>query len=88
LRRAIQNYVRQHPKFEAGLKEQGGEVPLSIPRARRAHLGRSGQLTGGEGGSSPAQFDVVRTRLFVKGSNLSNPDTGMYCLSAVDRTAF
>ena len=63
-------------------------MPLSVPRARRAHLGRSGQLTGGEDCSSPAQYDVVRTRLFVKGSHFWYPDTGMYCLTEVDRTAF
>ncbi|WP_244496348.1 hypothetical protein [Methylobacterium indicum] len=40
--------------------------------ARRLHL-------------TPAQFDAVRPRLFMRGFPRPDPDTGMYCLEAIDR---
>lgn len=49
--------------------------PADIPPekvARRLHL-------------TPAQFDAVRTRLFIRGFPRPDPDTGMYCLEAIDR---
>ncbi|MDH2311462.1 hypothetical protein [Methylobacterium brachiatum] len=49
--------------------------PADIPAekvARRLHL-------------TIAQFDAVRTRLFMRGFPRPDPDTGMYCLEAIDR---
>ncbi|MFH6783040.1 MULTISPECIES: hypothetical protein [Methylobacterium] len=48
-----------------------GDIPAEKV-ARRLHL-------------TPAQFDAVRPRLFIRGFPRPDPDTGMYCLEAIDR---
>ncbi len=48
-----------------------GDIPAEKV-ARRLHL-------------TPAQFDAVRPRLFMRGFPRPDPDTGMYCLEAIDR---
>ncbi len=48
-----------------------GDIPAEKV-ARRLHL-------------TLAQFDAVRPRLFMRGFPRPDPDTGMYCLEAIDR---
>jgi hypothetical protein len=48
-----------------------GDIPAEKV-ARRLHL-------------TPAQFEAVRARLFMRGFPRPDPDTGMYCLEAIDR---
>lgn len=48
-----------------------GDIPAEKV-ARRLHL-------------TPAQFEAVRPRLFMRGFPGPDPDTGMYCLEAIDR---
>jgi hypothetical protein len=48
-----------------------GDIPAEKV-ARRLHL-------------TPAQFESVRPRLFMRGFPRPDPDTGMYCLEAIDR---
>jgi hypothetical protein len=48
-----------------------GDIPAEKV-ARRLHL-------------TPAQFDAVRPRLFMRGFPRPDSDTGMYCLEAIDR---
>lgn len=52
-----------------------GRARRDIPAekvARRLHL-------------TPAQFDAVRARLVMRGFPRPDPDTGIYCLEAIDR---